>query len=126
MVKTMNERHYEAARYAQSLDYSAGLYPDYHKALITNIYSHSVLPEEFAALASQADIDLEHPDATSKEPHPILWWNVDLPTHVLLAKDGEPGQDNYWAVTTQDEAMMQRLAEAFRAEEEKLRAQSIE
>jgi hypothetical protein len=106
-----NKRYYEAKKYAHSLDYSYERYHDYHKALIQIVWSSPVSEEKFMAIARDAKVDLNVPDAISEHPHPIRWWNVNLPDYVLIAKDGE--QDNYWAFTALDDRIMQNLAEAY-------------
>jgi hypothetical protein len=105
------KRYYEAKKYAHSLNYSHRLYQDYNKALIQNVWSRPISKDKFMAIARDAKLDLDVPDAISEHPHPIKWWNVDLPDYVLIAKDGE--QDNYWAFTALDDRMMQNLEEAF-------------
>ncbi len=110
------DRYYEAKKYARSLDYSHDKYKDYHKALVDILYGCHVHRREFMKLANEAGIDLMQPDARSEHPHPVLWWNVDLPNHVLLARDGE--QSNYWAFTTTDERLSKQLAEAWEREEQ--------
>jgi len=106
-----NERHYEAKKYAHSLDYSYGRYPAYYKALITNIDSARVSKDVFMEIVCEARLNLsEDPDATSVYPRPIKWWNVDLPNYVLIARDDK---DAYWAFTMADEQIMKQLDEAY-------------
>lgn len=108
-------RYYEAKKYAYSLDYSHGRYDNYHKALLTNLYSEAVGRSVFMRLVTEAHKDLAQPDATSRHPYPIHWWNVDLPDFVLIAKDGE--QENYWAFTRRSEEIMQDWAKELDEEE---------
>jgi hypothetical protein len=107
----VSERYHEAKKYAYSLDRSYRRYENYHKALLANLYSEAIDANEFVRLAKVANVDLSQPDATSESPHRILWWNVDLPDYVLLAKDG--GERNYWAFTRRSDQIMQQLAKAF-------------
>jgi hypothetical protein len=106
-----SERYYDAEKYAHSLEYSHGRYHDYHTSLVTNLYSAAIDRAQFMEIAREAGIDLNRPDATSEHPHRILWWNVDVPNHVLLAKHGE--LEYYWAFSTADDNIMRQLASAY-------------
>lgn len=106
-----NGRYYDATKYAHDLDYSHDRYREYHQTLCRSLYSEAIPADDFEKIAREAGVDLKKPDAESKHPYPIMWWNVALPTYVLIARDG--GHENHWAFPVRADALMKKLAQHF-------------
>lgn len=106
-----NERYYDATKYAHDLDSSHDQGGDYHELLCRSLYSEAIPADEFEKISRDAGVDLTKPDAESKHPSPIMWWNVATPTYVLIARDRE--RENHWGFPVRAEALMKRLAQHF-------------